>query len=230
MPDEYTNPERGETHPQPAIAVGSGRLPLSGDETLLGAGVPRKRKLRELARGELVGRYSILERIGAGGMGVVFSAYDPKLDRRIAIKLMVGAADDDPGSTRDSARLEREGQALAKLSHPNVVSIYDVGTLGDSVFIAMEFVSGKTLRQWREESEETEIAWQAIVGKYIAAGKGLAAAHDAGIVHRDFKPDNVMVGPPTAEFKVMDFGLARAAVVRGRTASQRMTPNRPPAR
>ncbi len=134
-------------------------------------------------------------------MGDVYAAYDPDLDRKVAIKLLRarGAAEDQ------RARLLREAQAIAKLQHPNVVVVFDVGTFGDDVFIAMEFVEGWTVGAWLEAAPRTR---RDILDVYLAAGRGLAAAHAAGLVHRDFKPDNVMV-TKDGQVRVMDFGLAR---------------------
>lgn len=157
-----------------------------------------------LARGAVVGRYVVLDRIGAGGMGVVYRAYDPDLDRRVALKLLQVSGERN-GALH--ARLLREGQALAKVSHPNVVSIYDVGDIRDEVFIAMELIEGQTLRQWLAESKPT---FQVIVETFLAAGDGLAAAHRASLVHRDFKPENVIVDA-AGQPHVLDFGIARAS-------------------
>src|SRR5690606_12626659 len=126
------------------------------------------------------------DRLGSGGMGVVFSAYDPDLDRRVALKLLRT----DNGGRDSQIRLLREAQALARLSHPNVVQIYDTGALGQQVFIAMEFVRGVDLHAWLATTRGVD----EILRVFVAAGRGLAAAHDAGLVHRDFKPDNVLVG------------------------------------
>ncbi|MGE5185829.1 MAG: protein kinase domain-containing protein, partial [Acidobacteriota bacterium] len=157
-----------------------------------------------LVRGALVGRYLVVDVLGAGGMGVVYSAYDPELDRKVAIKLL--QARRTTGSGEDQARLLREAQALARLSHPNVVAIYDVGTLAeDRVFIAMELVEGLTLRAWLAAADRS---WRDVIPIMLGAGAGLAAAHAAGLVHRDFKPDNVIVGAD-GRARVMDFGLAR---------------------
>ncbi len=155
-----------------------------------------------LARGTLVGRYVILEVLGEGGMGVVYHAYDPELDRKVAIKLVQA----QPAGSVGEQWLVREAQALARLSHPNVIAVHDVGTLpGDRVFVAMELVAGKTLRAWLR----TPRSWREVLPVMRAAGAGLAAAHAAGLVHRDFKPDNVLVGDD-GRVRVMDFGLARA--------------------
>ncbi len=153
-----------------------------------------------LVRGARLGRYTILEQLGQGGMGVVYTAYDPELDRRVAIKLVRTAG------AESSARLLREAQALARLSHPNVVGVFDVGTFGEAVFVAMEHVDGVTLSAWlRDDRERAQV-----VAMFTAAGRGLAAAHAAGLIHRDFKPDNVLVGKDGRP-RVVDFGLARAA-------------------
>jgi tetratricopeptide (TPR) repeat protein/predicted Ser/Thr protein kinase len=156
----------------------------------------------QLGRGETIGRFIVLGLVGRGGMGEVYAAYDPELDRKVAVKVVrarVSRSGDDRG------RLLREAQAIAKLSHPNVVVVYDVGTIGERVFIAMEFVEGVTVGNWME-SERRPL--REILGVFMAAGRGLAAAHRAGLVHRDFKPDNVMIGAD-GQVRVMDFGLAR---------------------
>ena len=146
-----------------------------------------------------IGRYQLLQRAGAGGMGVVWSAWDPELDRRVAIKLM------HVKSEVARAYLLREGQSLAKLSHPNIVPIYDVGTVDDQVYLVIEWIAGVTLRAYCGEARTTG----ELVAIYLAAGAGVAAAHRAGIVQRDFKPDNVMIGDD-GRVRVLDFGLAHA--------------------
>ncbi|MCX4239300.1 serine/threonine-protein kinase [Paraliomyxa miuraensis] len=147
----------------------------------------------------------ILERVGAGGMGVVFSAYDPELDRRVAIKIL-GSSDIGEAAR---LRLLREAQAMARLSHPNVVPVYDVGAVGGRVFVAMEFVEGVTMRAWLGSEPRS---WTDVLDTMGRAALGLHAAHEAGLVHRDFKPDNVMVGDD-GRVRVLDFGLARSATV-----------------
>jgi tetratricopeptide (TPR) repeat protein len=150
----------------------------------------------------------VIDKIGLGGMGIVYAAYDPELDRRVAIKILradVGARDAKRGGAW-RARMVREAQAMARLAHPNVLPVYDVGTLDDGrVFVAMELVEGGTLSGWLRAGER---AWPEIVRMFIAAGRGLAAAHAAGLVHRDFKPDNVLVGRDGRP-RVTDFGLVR---------------------
>ncbi|MBK9752253.1 MAG: protein kinase [Nannocystis sp.] len=178
---------------------------ISGQEaTLFGAaGVVRR---SDAGRRELparIGRYLVIEAIGEGGMGVIFAAYDPQLDRKVAIKLVRPAYTETSGGEAQ-ARLLREAQALAKLRHPNIVTVYEVGAFGDEVYVAMEFVDGVTLRVWQFEVARS---WREVVRVYIAAGRGLAAAHRAGLVHRDFKPDNVLV-TREGEARVLDFGLA----------------------
>lgn len=153
-----------------------------------------------------MGRYSVLRRIGEGGMSVVYRAYDPELDRQVALKLLRPG---DPNDREGSARLVREARAMAKISHPNVAQVYDAGIAGSSVYVAMELIEGASLEHWTAEMPRP---WTEIVRMYLQAGRGLAAAHAAGLVHRDFKPDNVMVGTDGRP-RVLDFGLARPAPV-----------------
>ena len=166
------------------------------------APAPSDREL-SLSKGASIGRYIILGPLGRGGMGEVYAAYDPELNRKIAIKLLRarGGASTVDGHTR----LLREAQAIARLSHPNVVVVYDVGTFQETVFIAMEFVEGHTLGYWLQAKQRS---WREVIDVFLLAGRGLAAAHAAGLVHRDFKPDNVMI-TKGGEVRVMDFGLAR---------------------
>ncbi|HUH04555.1 MAG TPA: serine/threonine-protein kinase, partial [Kofleriaceae bacterium] len=163
-------------------------------------------------RGAQIGRYLILDEVGRGGMGVVYAAYDPDLDRKVALKLL-------PGATADRARrnrLLREAQSMAKLSHANVVTVFEVGTAGTRDYVAMEFVDGPNLAQWvaarRPEAERGKDAARAYVSAamalFVEAGRGLAAAHRAGIVHRDLKPANILIGED-GRARVGDFGLAR---------------------
>jgi tRNA A-37 threonylcarbamoyl transferase component Bud32/tetratricopeptide (TPR) repeat protein len=158
-----------------------------------------------LERGAAVGRYVVLDLVGRGAMGEVYAAFDPELNRKIALKLLHrgGAHGDDADVAR--RRLLREAKAIARLSDPNIVTVHDAGTIEGRVFIAMEFVEGQTAHEW---ARATPRAWREVLDVYLAAGRGLAAAHAAGIVHRDFKPHNMMVGA-TGGVRVMDFGLAR---------------------
>ena len=154
-----------------------------------------------LNRGESVGRYVVLELVGEGAMGRVYAAYDPVLDRKVALKLIHGIAD----GPEAQERLLREAKSLARVAHPNLVAVHDAGEFEGSVFIAMEFVDGVTLRAWRAaQSHDVE----EILSVFLQAGRGLAAAHEAGLVHRDFKPENVLVGHD-GRVRVSDFGLAR---------------------
>ncbi|MBL8922944.1 MAG: protein kinase [Myxococcaceae bacterium] len=143
-------------------------------------------------------RYVLLRELGAGSMGVVFAAWDKRLDRRVALKMLHPDSED-----ARQERLEREARALARLSHPNVVAVYDVGRSDDGLYVAMEYVDGQTLRQWLLGRPDAA----AVVEVFRAAGAGLLAAHDAGLVHRDFKPDNVLIGND-GRARVSDFGLA----------------------
>jgi eukaryotic-like serine/threonine-protein kinase len=142
----------------------------------------------------------VLEPLGYGAMGIVYRAFDPELDRRIAVKLLRRVP---AFASREQERFLREGKAMARLSHPNVVNVYDVGTHGERVFVAMELVDGETLRSWLKSRP----SWGETVAMFVQAGRGLAAAHAAGIVHRDFKPDNALVGAD-GRVRVVDFGLA----------------------
>src|SRR5579863_1211307 len=158
-----------------------------------------------LGRGAIIGRYVVLGLVGRGGMGEVYAAYDPELDRKVAVKLLRVKAGNGVSLSEGRQRTLREAQAIARLSHPNVVVVFDVGTFDEKVFIAMEFVDGNTVTFWLEQQARS---WQEILRVFIAAGRGLIAAHEKGLVHRDFKPDNVMVGKD-GQVRVMDFGLAR---------------------
>jgi len=149
-----------------------------------------------------IGRYLLLKLLGEGGMGLVYEAYDPDLDRRVALKLLRPDARADPETSR--ARLLREAQAMARVSHPNVLPVFDVGLSDGQVFIAMELVEGETLGEWSQSAPRT---WQQLLDHFLAAGQGLLAAHQAGLVHRDFKPANVLISRD-GRVRVTDFGLA----------------------
>jgi len=156
--------------------------------------------------GTLLDRFVVEEELGRGGMGVVLSARDPELDRKVAIKVLHREADGSESSGAE-ARLLREAQALAKLSHPNVVAVHEVGTIGREIFVVMEYVRGETLAEWLTTGDRT---WQEIIATFRQAGLGLAAAHGAGLVHRDFKPSNVLIGRD-GRVRVADFGLVGAS-------------------
>ena len=171
----------------------------SGDD-----GQPGGKTDGALKKGAALGRYLVLEQLGAGAMGVVYAAYDPELDRKIAIKVL-RPHEGKGNRERRQERLVREAKAMAKLSHPNVGAIYDVGVHGDQVFLAMEFLSGGTLTDWVRAKKRPS---PEVVALFIEVGKGLGGAHAEGLIHRDFKPDNVLLdknGVP----KVVDFGLVR---------------------
>jgi tetratricopeptide (TPR) repeat protein len=157
-----------------------------------------------LPRGAVFGRYTVLGPLGAGAMGVVYAAYDAELDRGVALKLLYPRAD----GPALASRLGREARAMARVSHPAVVTVFDVGLIDGRPFVAMELVRGETLRAWLSRGPRPTAE---IVAVFAQCGRGLGAAHAAGLVHRDFKPDNVLVGED-GQAKVTDFGLARAAL------------------
>ena len=163
---------------------------------------------QRLARGLRLGRYVVLDRLGFGGMGEVFAAYDPELDRRVALKVLHSRADDRAGS-EGRARLLREARAIARLSDPHVVPVYDVGEIDGEVFMAMKLIEGQTL-----DRRAADLGWRATLQLLVAAARGISAAHRAGLVHRDVKPTNVLVDGED-HVVVMDFGLARAAPTGG---------------
>jgi eukaryotic-like serine/threonine-protein kinase len=177
----------------------------SGNVTEGGADRATRDASAWLERGAPIGRYVILSPVGSGGMGIVYAAYDPELDRKVAVKLMHIDADRETLSGNRRDRLLREAKAMARLSHPNVVAVHDVGTIGDDIFVAMEFVDGQTLTDWMQIRRP----WRDVLTLFEQAGRGLAAAHAKDLVHRDFKPDNVLVGSDERP-RVTDFGLARA--------------------
>ncbi|MBK6918242.1 MAG: serine/threonine protein kinase [Deltaproteobacteria bacterium] len=207
MADE--NVTRGEAFGLPAVAAAPEGAAADVDRQLVRA------RAHEILFAEppptiRVGRYVVLDRLGAGGMGVVYSAYDPALDRKVAVKVLRSS------EAVGQQRLLREARALAKLTHDHVVAVHDVGTVGGiegTVFIAMELVSGATLGEWIAGERP---GWRTRLEVVAQAGRGLAAAHAAGLVHRDFKPDNVMVARDTVRggwrARVMDFGLVHAPV------------------
>ncbi len=154
--------------------------------------------------GARMGRYELRRVVGTGGMGMVFEAHDPELARTVAVKVLRGST--GVAGSDGERRLRREGQTMARLTHGNVLRVYDVGLDHGHVFVAMEFVDGGTLGEWLTREPRTPAE---ITAAFVQAGRGLAAAHDAGLVHRDFKPANVMVADD-GRVLVTDFGLARA--------------------
>ncbi|MCE9573398.1 MAG: serine/threonine-protein kinase [Deltaproteobacteria bacterium] len=186
------------------------------DDSLLQALAYAPTASLDLAPGTMIGAsLRIAQRLGAGGMGVVYLARDLQLEREIAVKVHRGGI--------DPARLAREAVAMARVRHPNVITVHDVGRHGDMVYVAMEYVAGPTLRQWLAMAPR---GWRAIAAIMRQIGEGLAAAHDAGIVHRDFKPENVLIGPDGRP-RVGDFGLARLGASDDATAPDPETPSSP---
>jgi tetratricopeptide (TPR) repeat protein/predicted Ser/Thr protein kinase len=187
-------------------------------------------RIKEAVKGRLfgspeepvkIGRFTVLRRLGAGGMGCVYSAYDDQLDRKVAIKLLASVSTGEEAK-RAQARLLGEAQSLAQLSHPNVVAVYDVGLFDQQVYVAMEYIEGVTLRQWVARSP----SWREKLAALVQVAEGLAAAHEAGLVHRDVKPDNILVDQQ-GRIRVVDFGLARSVddpVVGGRRSHEDPTP------
>jgi WD40 repeat protein/predicted Ser/Thr protein kinase len=153
----------------------------------------------------LVSRYVIQRVVGTGGMGLVYEAYDPELDRKVAVKLLRKL--DAAGADALRTRLLREAQSMARLTHPNVVAVYDVGAIDGQVFIVMELVQGSTLKRWLHEKKHS---LSEVLKVFKQAGQGLAAAHAVDLVHRDFKPDNVLIASD-GRVLVTDFGLARSS-------------------
>jgi hypothetical protein len=164
---------------------------------------PLRPPAQPLAPDDRVGRYQVRRMIGAGGAGVVYEAFDPQLGRRIALKML--RPDGGSWLTRGPRRLLREARAMARLAHPNVVNVHDAGTHLGEVFIALEYVDGRTVARWLRE---TRPDWREIVRVFVDAGQGLAAAHRARLVHGDFKPENVLIAGD-GRARVTDFGLAR---------------------
>lgn len=173
------------------VATGRATLPQERSEHI------------EIAKGTVIGRYVVVREVGRGAMGIVFAAYDPKLDRRVALKVLLG----DPDADQNLDGLLAEAQALARINHRNVVAVHDAGEFHGRVFIAMEFVEGITLTRWQIGKSP-----KAILTAYRQAARGLEAAHRAEVIHRDFKPDNVMAAED-GRVLVTDFGLAQAQAV-----------------
>ncbi|MEM9457501.1 MAG: protein kinase [Myxococcota bacterium] len=186
--------------PDPAAEVRPDPLDPAAGDIAESAGVAEPTSDAMIHIGSTIGRYVVLRELGVGGFGVVLLAYDPKLDRRIALKVVplvhLGIGNEE--------RILREAQAMARLSHPNVTAVYDVTTWQSRACIAMELIDGTDARTWlKTPRERTEI-----LDAFMQAGRGLAAAHEAGLVHRDFKPANMLIGHD-GRTSVTDFGLAR---------------------
>jgi len=168
---------------------------------------PTSPSVTHFAEGDKIGRFLVLEKLGEGGMGVVLAAYDPLLDRKVALKLLRPLSFGKHVAEQARKRLLREAQAMAKITHPNVLPVYDAGEVGESVFIAMEYNDGETLGQWAKRETRS---WREVLDAYGKAARGLAAAHEAGLIHRDFKPENVLIDQK-GRVRVTDFGLVSAA-------------------
>lgn len=229
MADVEDRGNHQEERATPGDSAGQARLPpvtkrpsFGTDDTLAGApNEPRAQtgssswsRANKHARAEHlptnIGRYVVLRELGQGGMGVVYSAYDPDLDRKIALKVV---RDDVGMGTFGHNRIKQEAQAMARVAHPNVAHVYEVGEYlspqGRKIFIAMEFIAGESLEQWQSKAgTHTKASLDQCLRLYAQAAAGLAAAHASGLIHRDFKPSNVLIGRD-GRVRVLDFGLAR---------------------
>ena len=186
------------------LVVAHGGIASATVATGAGNRSPRSDAPLGFAPGDRIDRFVIIDVLGSGGMGIVFAARDPELDRKVAIKILRADFSGRESAAQARKLLLREGRAMARLSHPNVVAVHEVGTIGEQVFVAMEYVAGRTIDRWQAEEEPDDAT---VVARFVAAGRGLAAAHSAGMVHRDFKPQNVLVADD-GRVLVTDFGLA----------------------
>ena len=152
-----------------------------------------------------LGRYAVGRRLGAGAMGVVYEAEDPHLRRKVALKVLHPDLRSTQAS-RGHQRLRREARSIGRVNHPNVVEVYDVGEADGRVYIAMELVDGSSLDTWLMQEPRD---WSEVLAVFIGAGRGLVAAHQSGVIHRDFKPSNVSIDA-SGRVRVLDFGLAKA--------------------
>ncbi|MFN0248376.1 MAG: serine/threonine-protein kinase [Kofleriaceae bacterium] len=185
---------------------------VASDADTLPAGDPRA-----ITNATHHGRYQIRGLLGTGGMGIVLDAFDPVLDRPVALKLLHPEVSLGDAGKDAADRLTREARAMAKISHPNVVTVYEVGWSGAQIFLAMERVDGTTLRTWlglgtASGARGPHRSWRSVTRMFVAAGRGLAAAHRVGLVHRDFKPDNVLIGKDGRP-RVTDFGLVTTSAL-----------------
>jgi len=196
--DDDSGPDAGTSGSRASAAMRL-RPALTGDDGPLAASLLASLFPGQVPRPRL-GRYALLNFLGEGGMGSVYAAYDERLDRRVAVKFLRAAADD----AHAQARLLREAMAMARLSHPNIVTVHEVWEEDGRVHVAMEYVQGEDLASWQREPR----SWRELVEAYRQAGEGLAAAHAARLVHRDFKPQNA-IRRADGTVKVLDFGLAR---------------------
>jgi predicted Ser/Thr protein kinase len=204
VPGENDKDELGQAPTTPAppperdakLAAGSGN-----PDSTLDMPAAEQQLAAQSDVGNVIGHFKVIRKLGQGGMGVVLECEDADLGRPVALKLVRNEA------PAYRARLLREAQAMARLEHPNVVRVYEVGSDRGRVFVAMELVQGETLTSWMRQFR----TWQDVVDMFVQVGAGLAAVHNAGLVHRDFKPDNVLVDRK-GRARVADFGLARVDV------------------
>jgi tetratricopeptide (TPR) repeat protein/predicted Ser/Thr protein kinase len=199
-------------HPDESATAASSSQPVAGQV------------VRTTAEPVQLGRYVIVRVLGEGGMGAVYAARDPELDREVAIKLLRARVRSAADEERARARLLREGRAMAKLVHPNVIRVYDIGLHDGQVFVAMELIDGGTLGEWQATGTHP---WREVLAIYASAGRGLAAAHRAGIVHRDFKPGNVLLARD-GRVLVTDFGIARLSEGEGASSDEWAAAGGPP--
>jgi tetratricopeptide (TPR) repeat protein len=197
-----------ETHPPQSTVGGAASVTLPSDDETLSDALDERPERSAAELPEAIGRHRVRAILGMGGMGVVYEAFDPELDRKIAIKLVRLVSDDgsNSGSERAHARMKREAQAMARLNHRNVITVYDVGEHDGGLYIAMELVEGESLARWCRRRPPP--GWREVLDAYEQAATGLATAHRAGLVHRDFKPENAMMGTDGV-VRVLDFGLAQ---------------------
>ena len=212
MSDEHDSLRETMVAARQALTMGAGLGPAPVAGNPVDKQLVRRALFPRRAGPAMIGRYRVLGVVGRGAMGVVYACQDDLLGRKVAVKLLHGAS---AASAEAQERLLREAQALARLGHPNVVAVHDVGTHEGCVYLAMEFVEGQTLRAWLAAAPRSPAEILAVIA---AAGEGLAAAHEKGIVHRDVKPDNIMVAAD-GRVRVMDFGLAREGEVPGPRAA-----------
>ena len=187
--------------------VGSETLMAESSTGTRTLNAPDESPSQPVSEASRIGRYQILRELGSGGMGIVYAAYDESLDRRVALKLLLRK------SRTTEQRLRREAQAMARISHTNVVQIFEVGEHHGQLFVAMEYLEGISLGEWLTEESPS---WSQLIDVFIRAGRGLQAAHEAGVVHRDFKPDNVVIQGSdqlSSRVKVLDFGIAAVDLV-----------------
>lgn len=192
--------------------VGNALEASSGLDTSLDRFVRRTHLVAQFREGSSVGRFRILRQVGQGAMGIVYAAYDPQLDRNVALKVLLDDGTEDTGLSQSAqdpngGRLLREARSMARLTHPNIVTLFEVGVAGGRVFLAMQLVEGSTLADWLRGGPPRDH----VLALFVDVARALDAAHRAGVVHRDLKPHNILVSA-NGEAKVTDFGLADTSV------------------